>query len=583
MTGIRWWSVVAGVVLTVVSAAPPPVAAAEGTGCDLGWFVVDGTALLDDDASTGAITAHHSVDSGSIHGRVVSLVGDEVSIEGVCPRTAAKMKHKRQRTTVRAVWDGTCQGIEGRVKLRASIDAAECGRMQGKVKAKKARPKRQRFTARRALGDPDDCVDEDTFLLIQQKIFGAKGCRLSTCHGEFVAGGLDLRWGAAHFALVGQPATTPGAAGEMRVIPGDPEGSFLWRKLSGRLDADEGDRMPAAGAPPLDALELELVRAWIAAGAPAVGRLPEAPCLPHPQFEPAAPLAPPPGGHQIVLEGPILQPGEEMEGCMWVRAPNTEDFAVGKWEYSLNPGTHHFAVWDHVRGAEPTLNEFTPGDVACIRSGAPIDGITITGAGEAPYFVDDYPPGAGNTIEAGKILGLNPHYFNEFDVPVQVKIWINMHPVVGPHMHEVETLFSGPGFLDGKSVYSIAVEPFSSGTLRLRMLNTLATPLRIFQMSSHQHQRGTRFTAWNADGEKIFENFDWAHPAILDFDEPYVLQPGDHLDYECEWDNGVNRPVRRCGDSPYDANCSAGEPLRVGFGITAQDEMCYLTGFYYTD
>jgi hypothetical protein len=202
------------------------------------------------------------------------------------------MKHKRKRTKVRATWDA-CDGIEGKVKLRASIAAADCGQMKGRVKAKKAQPKRQRFTATRALGNPEDCVDEDTFLQIQQKVFGAKGCRVSTCHGEFTQAGLDLRYGAAHVSLVDQPATTPGADGQMLVTPGDPDASFLWRKLSGALDADEGDRMPAAGTSPLDALELELVRAWIAAGAPAVGRLAEAPCLPHPLFEPAAPLAPP--------------------------------------------------------------------------------------------------------------------------------------------------------------------------------------------------------------------------------------------------------------------------------------------------
>jgi hypothetical protein len=592
VTGAHVGRIGAGVGLTLVLAqvlAVPPAAPAAGrSGCDLGWFVVDGAALLDESASSGgAITPQHTAGSRSIHGRVVSLVGDEVSIEGVCPRIPATTKHKRKRTKIRATWDG-CAGIEGKVTLRASIDAADCGRMKGRVKGKrvegkKARPQRQRFTATRALGNPDDCADEDTFLLIQQKIFGAKGCRLATCHGEFVSGGLDLRWGAAHFSLVDRPATTPGADGQMLVKPGDPDASFLWRKLAGRLDPDEGDRMPAAGAPPLDALELELVRAWIAGGSPAVGRLAEAPCLPHPQFEPAAPLAPPPGGHQIVLDGPILQPGEEMEGCMWVQAPNTEDFVVGKWEYSMNPGSHHFALWDHVRGPMPPLNEFAAGDTACIRNGAPIDGISISGAGEAPYFVDDYPAGAGNTIEAGKIIGLNPHYFNEFDVPIQVKIWINLHPVEGTHQREVETLFSGPGFFEGKSVFSIAVDPFSTGTLRLRMVNALGTPMHIFQMSSHQHQRGTRFTAWNAGGDKVFENFDWAHPAVLDFDAPYVLEPGDHLDYECEWDNGVNRPVRRCGDSQYDAGCTEGEPARLGFGVTAQDEMCYLTGFYYTE
>src|SRR5690606_11821742 len=135
--------------------------------------------------------------------------------------------------------------------------------------------KRKKFRASRSLGDPRNCSEEDTFSVIQQRIFAAKGCRVASCHGNAEAGGLDLRAASAHFSLVDKPATTVGAAGEMRVVPGDVEASFLWRKLTGALEVDEGLRMPATGASSLDALELELVRSWIAAGAPAVGRVAE--------------------------------------------------------------------------------------------------------------------------------------------------------------------------------------------------------------------------------------------------------------------------------------------------------------------
>jgi hypothetical protein len=562
-------------------------AAVESSGCDLGWFVVDGKALLDDVApavAEGATVSvgRHAIESDSVHGRVVSVVGNTVAIEGICPATTATVTRKKKRTKLKATWDG-CGDVAGKVQLAAAVSGDDCATMRGKVTAKSFKPKRRRFAATRTLGNPDDCGEDDTFAVIEQKIFGAKGCRVATCHGEFQAGDLDLRPGVAHLDLVEQPATTPGALGEMRVVPGDPEASFLWRKLTGALDADEGTRMPATGSGPLDALELELVRAWIAAGAPAAGRLAEAPCPPHAPFEPAQPLPPPPGGYQLVFDGPVLQPGEEMEGCLWMEVPNDVPFSVGTLEYSLNPGSHHFALWDHVRGAPPALNQFNPGDVACIRTGAPIDGITISGAPESPYFVDAFPAGVGNTIEARKLIGLNPHYFNEFDVPVQMKGWINLHPVDGPFLHEAETVFSGPASLDGKSVYNIFVEPFATGTLRLRMTNTLDRNVRIFHMSSHQHQRGTRFTAWNGGGEKIFENFDWAHPAILSFDDPYTLAPGEHIDFECEWDNGVTREVRRCGDSAMDAECTPGDPVPLRFGLTAQDEMCYLVGFYYAE
>jgi len=577
---LRIVSSVVAVIALVAGAGEGSLAAP--AGCDLGWYVVDGTALLDPDGSSGAVWARHSTESGSSHGRIVALVDDMVSLEGICAPVAAKVRHRRRVTKVKAAWPA-CDGVTGPVKLRARIDASDCMTMRGALKVKKARPKKTRFTATRTLGEATDCTTEDTFTILQKRVFGAKGCRVATCHGASMAGGLDLRYGTAHFALVDQPATTAAAAGKMRVVPGDPDASFLWQKLTGTLAEGEGARMPAAGAPPLDALELAFVRSWIEGGAPAVGRVDDAPCLPHPVYEPALAPAPPPGGYQIAFEGPTLQPDEEIEGCMWVRVPNTEDFAVGRWEYTLNPGTHHFAMWDHVQGDEPEVGVFRAGDIACARTGAPVDGRSVSGAGEAPYFVDAYPPGVGRVVKGGQLLGLNPHYFNEFDVPIPIKIWINMYPVEGALEHEVETLLSGYAPFDGRNAYNFLIPPFSTATHRLRMKNALGVPMAIFQLSSHQHQRGKHFTAWNSSGEKIFENFDWAHPAIRNLDDPMVLAPDDFIDFECEWDNGVTREVRRCGDSPYDTDCTPGDPVASHFGITAQDEMCFLTGFYYTD
>ncbi len=95
------------------------------------------------------------------------------------------------------------------------------------------------------------------------------------CHsgGEFAAGGLDLQHNA-YDVLVGPPPTgVPCAGGEMgRVVPGSPEESLLYVKIAAKLDdtpAPCGDVMPpGANAAPLDPEEVELIRAWIAGGAP---------------------------------------------------------------------------------------------------------------------------------------------------------------------------------------------------------------------------------------------------------------------------------------------------------------------------
>ena len=148
---------------------------------------------------------------------------------------------------------------------------------------------------------------------------------------------------------------------------------------------------------------------------------------------------------------------------MWVMAPHR--ISVGKWEYAIT-GLHTSRSGITI-GVPFVLNQFDPADLACIKQGAPLDGRTISGAPEAPYFVDRYPEGAGNTIAANKILGLNPHYFNEFDVPIQVKGYINLHPVEGSFTREVETLFSGAAPFEGQSAYTILVPPFATASLRL--------------------------------------------------------------------------------------------------------------------
>jgi hypothetical protein len=61
-------------------------------------------------------------------------------------------------------------------------------------------------------------------------------------------------------------AHSTGKSGAVRVVPGDPSGSYLIHKLEGRSDI-VGSRMPAGG-PFLAQTDIDVIRAWIAQGAP---------------------------------------------------------------------------------------------------------------------------------------------------------------------------------------------------------------------------------------------------------------------------------------------------------------------------
>jgi hypothetical protein len=103
---------------------------------------------------------------------------------------------------------------------------------------------------------------------IQQQIFN-QHCLNAGCHNAInQAGNLNLTAGASYANLVGVTPDNPLAAanGLLRVTPFEPDNSFLIVKLEGPPPG-EGTRMPQ-GMSPLPPSDIDMIRAWIAGGAP---------------------------------------------------------------------------------------------------------------------------------------------------------------------------------------------------------------------------------------------------------------------------------------------------------------------------
>jgi hypothetical protein len=109
-----------------------------------------------------------------------------------------------------------------------------------------------------------------TFATIQSEIFektdsaGRPAC--INCHtavGRNPAGGANFTHDLAYDNLVNVPVR--GKAGEIRVIPGDPDNSYLIKKLEGNSSI-VGQRMPIGGKYLTDG-QILIVRRWIANGA----------------------------------------------------------------------------------------------------------------------------------------------------------------------------------------------------------------------------------------------------------------------------------------------------------------------------
>lgn len=109
--------------------------------------------------------------------------------------------------------------------------------------------------------DPADAPP--TFTEVHERVLQVS-CVFSTCHkgGPSPAGDLSLERDEAHASLVDVPSSV--VADRIRVVPGDPEASYVLEKLTAAMPAD-GDPMPPDA--PLEPERIELVRAWIEAGA----------------------------------------------------------------------------------------------------------------------------------------------------------------------------------------------------------------------------------------------------------------------------------------------------------------------------
>lgn len=116
------------------------------------------------------------------------------------------------------------------------------------------------------------CSHPATLTEVQDEVF-TPSCAFSSCHGGN-AGGLSLEDGDSFAALVGVPAagvdayTNPDVdvSAEILVIAGDPDNSYLIKKLTIGASGIKGSPMPD-GTSGTEAERVALIASWIENGA----------------------------------------------------------------------------------------------------------------------------------------------------------------------------------------------------------------------------------------------------------------------------------------------------------------------------
>jgi len=112
---------------------------------------------------------------------------------------------------------------------------------------------------------PGDGIPPDpraTFTRVQNEVF-TPSCGVAGCHdADIQQAGMILIAGRSYAQIVGKESTEVPSL--KRVEPGNPDASYLYRKIAG--GSITGERMPLVGS--LDASKIALVRDWIRRGAP---------------------------------------------------------------------------------------------------------------------------------------------------------------------------------------------------------------------------------------------------------------------------------------------------------------------------
>jgi cysteine-rich repeat protein len=420
---------------------------------------------------------------------------------------------------------------------------------------------------------------------IQVRVFERHGCATALCHGAAPgAGGLDLRPEHAYAQLIDAPATV---GDDVRVVPGGPKRSLLWKKLAAAVDPTisvPGSPMPSSGQA-LGADELEAVRLWIAEGAPetgvvdGIGALLGA-CLPPPTPVAVPPLpAPAPNdGFQLRMPPFLLPAHRETEVCfasyydLRGRVPaDVVDLSgafvyVAGSELRQDPHSHHLQIlhvplpesdlhhpslgtWRCRGGAadgtacEPTdvgvcgdglcATDPVP-NIACIGFGPPsgATGRTLVGGAQTAQNHDPGRPGLFARIPIRGVLYWNSHAFNLTDADTHMHAYSN-------HRFARDRRYEALGFQTLETVFQPAgIAPFT----RQVVCNGWTAPFgaKLLFLTSHTHKRGEHFWVDHPNGTRLLDNFDYSDPDAAVFDPPLTLDGTTRrLTYCARYNNGV--------------------------------------------
>ena len=268
-------------------------------------------------------------------------------------------------------------------------------------------------------------------------------------------------------------------------------------------------------------------------------------------------------GFQMRMKSFVVQPGGDREGCEYLTTPNREPMDVGEFALKVTPGTHHFVVWEYL-GTDHDPKDFwsgiafAPGCVGLGPRDAVVANANLFGMLSGHVRVR-FPPGVAVRLDPHAAVFANLHFHNYSTTDVATDAVFNFIPAPrGTVRHHAQALTVGPTQIDIPAQGSASLTGEWHTPIDLNMV----------QLSTHQHHRGTLMTVHRIDaagndlGEEV-ESPSWEHPTVQWYPQALRIAAGEGFRFTCTWENPDDHPVH--------------------FGVTTEDEMCFVTGYFYPD
>jgi hypothetical protein len=166
------------------------------------------------------------------------------------------------------------------------------------------------------------------------------------------------------------------------------------------------------------------------------------------------------------------------------------------------------------------------------------------------------PDGVALQFAPNTPLDLNAHYFNRSSYVLKGENYVNFYTIPASSVKYIANT------LDLNNT-DIALAPNERKTfIKTFKFNTIT---RVVMLTSHFHKLGEKFVikiaGGSRNGEIVYTNTDWEHPAVISFKNPIVLNPGEGLTSEVTYNNTSSKSI--------------------SFGLTSEDEMNIIFGYYY--